>query len=85
MNIQDPGEEEGPSFNASNADLVSHLVGQDKRGDEETDKLLEKDRGDVASRHSASRISKGGSEMNIKGAPSFKLQETAFQKRKNNK
>ena len=74
MNIQDPGEEDGPSFNASNTDLISNFIGQDKRGDEETEKLLEKDKGDVASRYSASRISKGGSEMNIKGAPSFKLQ-----------
>ena len=37
------------------------------------------------SRQSISRVSKGGSEMNIKGTPNFKLTETAFQKRKRDK
>ena len=76
INIQDPGEEEGPSFNASNQDLISNLIiHNEKKGEEEAERLLEKDKGDMASRHSASRMSKGGgSEMNIKGAPSYKLQ-----------
>ena len=39
----------------------------------------------MMSRQSISRVSKGGSEANVKGTPNFKLNETTFQRRKREK